>query len=218
MGRMLEPRWPLFGALVLFMLVIAQPALAVCALGWVEGPSLLQRASLRLAGGAVPAGTVRIEYLGHSSFVVESPAGATVVTDFNGFVAPSFVPDIVMMNNAHETHYTDYPDPRIKFVLRGWRPGGGIAAHNLKYKDMRVRNVPTNVGELGDPRSNNNSVFVIEVAGLCIAHLGHLHHVLTRDQLMLLGRIDALFVPVDGGMTMSHAQALANIKLIDPRW
>jgi len=52
---------------------------------------------------------------------------------------------------------------------------------------------------------------------LCIAHLGPLHHFLTREQLRKLGRIDMLFVPVDGGMTISHPQALAVIGQIAPR-
>ncbi len=30
------------------------------------------------------------------------------------------LPDIVTMNHAHTSHYTDHPDPGIKYVLRGW--------------------------------------------------------------------------------------------------
>ena len=52
------------------------------------------------------------------------------------------------MNNAHSTHYTDYSDPAIKHVLRGWDPGGGVALHDVTYRDVRVHNVPTNVREL----------------------------------------------------------------------
>ncbi|MHC4816257.1 MAG: MBL fold metallo-hydrolase, partial [Planctomycetota bacterium] len=56
---------------------------------------------------ALPAaGSVRLTYLGHSSFLIETPGGATVVTDYNGFIRPPAAPDIVTMNNAHETHYT----------------------------------------------------------------------------------------------------------------
>jgi hypothetical protein len=28
------------------------------------------------------------------------------------------------MNRAHSSHYTDFPDPAIKHVLRGWNPEG----------------------------------------------------------------------------------------------
>lgn len=203
-------------AAVLSVFMFAGAVRAACLLGMVDAAPRLFRASYSTAEG-VQAGHVRIEYVGHSSFVIETPAGVTVVNDFNGMNAPAFPPTIVTMNNSHDTHYTEFPDPRIRFVLRGWKPGGGMARHDIHFKDVRVFNVPTNIGEYGDPKSNGNSVFVIEVAGLCIAHVGHLHHVLTPEQVRRLGRIDVLFMPVDGSMTMSHEQALENIRRISPR-
>ena len=56
-------------------------------------------------------------------------------------VAP-MTPDIVTMNNAHPTHYSDNVEPGVKFVLRGWDPAGGVAAHHLDYRDVKVHNVP----------------------------------------------------------------------------
>ena len=37
---------------------------------------------------------------------------------------------------------------------------------------------------------------------MCIAHLGHLHHTLNQQQLNEIGRVDVVFVPVDGTMTL----------------
>lgn len=195
-------------------LLLAPGASAACLLGMVEAPA----ARLILASaGAVPAGNVRVSFLGHSSFLIETPDRVSAITDYNGLNVASFVPDIVTMNNAHETHYTDAPNPAIRHVLRGWKPGGGMARHDVRVRDLRTFNVPTNIGELGDPASNNNSIFVFEIAGLCIAHLGHLHHDLTAAQLARLGRVDVLFVPIDGSMTMTHEQALNAIEQISPR-
>jgi L-ascorbate metabolism protein UlaG (beta-lactamase superfamily) len=113
------------------------------------------------------------------------------------------LPDIVTMNHAHSTHYTDRPDPDIKFVLRGWRDDGRPAGHDVSFGDVRVRSVSTNIRSWnGGTEFNGNSIFVFEMANLCIAHLGHLHHTLTQQQLDEMGRIDVLLVPVDGGFTM----------------
>lgn len=166
---------------------------------------------------ALPAeGSVRLTYLGHSSFLIETPGGVTAVTDYNGVNRPPRPPDIVTMNNAHGTHYTDFIRPEIRHVLRGWDPGGGLASHDLIERDLRVWNVPTNVRQGAGTRYNGNSIFVFEAGGLCIAHLGHLHHVLTDTHLAELGQIDVLLVPVDGGLTMSHAYMLEVIAQIDP--
>jgi L-ascorbate metabolism protein UlaG (beta-lactamase superfamily) len=40
------------------------------------------------------------------------------------------------------------------------------------------------------------------MANMCIAHLGHLHHTLNQQQLNEIGRVDIVFVPVDGGATL----------------
>ena len=167
---------------------------------------------------SLPAeGSVRLTFFGHSSFLIETPAGVSVVTDYNGLLAPSRLPQIVTMNNAHDTHYTDFPEPEIEHVLRGWDPGGGIASHDLKLKDLHVWNLPTNVRSVGGTRYNGNSIFVFETVGLCIAHLGHLHHDLTDEDLGTLGLIDILLAPADGVYTMGHEQMVRVIEQIRPR-
>jgi L-ascorbate metabolism protein UlaG (beta-lactamase superfamily) len=124
---------------------------------------------------------VRVNYVGHSTFLIESPQGVRIATDYNDYVRPSVVPDIATMNHAHDTHYTDRPDPRIKYVLRGWGPSPNEPArHDLQVKDVRVRNVPTNIRTWsGGTERHGNSIFIFEMANLCVAHLGHLHHTLT---------------------------------------
>ena len=68
---------------------------------------------------------------------------------------------------------------------------------------MRVRNVPTNIRSWGGgTERHGNSIFIFEIANLCIAHLGHLHHTLNQQQLNEIGRIDVVMVPVDGNLTL----------------
>lgn len=160
---------------------------------------------------------VRIVFLGHASFWIESPQGVTAVTDYTGRIPLDRVPQIVTMNNAHETHWTPFPDPGIRHVLRGWNPEGGPAEHDIVVGDMRVRNVPTAVRGRSGAHELSNSIFVFEIGDLCIAHLGHLHHLLTEEQLAELGRIDVLLAPIDGAYTMSQAEMVQVIEQISPR-
>jgi L-ascorbate metabolism protein UlaG (beta-lactamase superfamily) len=161
-------------------------------------------AALRLA--ALNSDQVRLTFVGHATFLIESPQLVRIVTDYNDYVRPPVLPDIVTMNHAHSTHYTDRPDPAIKYVLRGWgATPDEPAIWDLKYRDVRVRNVPTNIrsyyGSTITER-HGNSIFIFEVANLCIAHLGHLHHTLTQQQLNEIGRLDVVMVPVDGTYTL----------------
>jgi hypothetical protein len=149
--------------------------------------------------------SVRITYVDHAMFLIQTPGGLSAATDFTGFLGPvDFVPDVVTMNNAHSTHWTSVPDPRIPHVLRGWSDTGGPADHNLNLGEMLVRNVPTDVRSgFGDGvRANGNSIFVFEAGGLCIGHLGHLHHEPDDAQYAALGRLDVVMAAVDGGLTL----------------
>jgi len=153
---------------------------------------------------ALEADQVRLTYIGHATFLIESPQLVRIATDYNDYVRPPVLPDIVTMNHAHDTHFTDRPDPAIKYVLRGWGPSASEPAiWDIKYRDVRVRNVPTNIRSFaGGTERYGNSIFVFEVANLCIAHLGHLHHTLTQQQLDEIGRVDVVMAPVDGGYTL----------------
>ncbi|MFL6799830.1 MAG: MBL fold metallo-hydrolase [Xanthobacteraceae bacterium] len=153
---------------------------------------------------ALAADQVRLTYAGHSTFLIESPQLVRIATDYNDYVRVPVLPDIVTMNHAHGTHYTDRPDPAIKHVLRGWGPSPDQPArHDITVKDVRVRNVPTNIRDWrGGTERHGNSIFIYEMANMCIAHLGHLHHTLSQQQLNEIGRVDVVLVPVDGNMTL----------------
>jgi L-ascorbate metabolism protein UlaG (beta-lactamase superfamily) len=164
---------------------------------------------------AQPNDRVRITYSGHSTFLLESPKRVRVATDYNDYVRTPVLPDIVTMNHAHSNHYTDRPDPDIKFVLRGWRDDGKPAGHDVSFGDVRVRSVSTNIRNWnGGTEFNGNSIFIFEMGNLCIAHLGHLHHTLTQKQLDEMGRIDVLLVPVDGAFTMDMEGMVEVVRAI----
>lgn len=162
---------------------------------------------------------VRLTFVGHATFLIETAGGVKVATDYNDYVRPSVTPDIATMNKAHSTHYSRAPDPAIKQVLPGWDPSGrGAARHDVTMGDMRVRNVPTNIRTYGgDTDYDGNSMFVFEIGELCIAHLGHLHHPLEPGHLRALGRVDIVLFPVDGSYTLDQEGMLEVLKAVQAR-
>ena len=175
----------------------------------------IQRAAL-----TPPAeGEVLIHYLDHASFAIMAEDGTLAVTDYTGWTGSAdLLPDAVTMNNAHGTHWTANPDPRIAHVLRGWATGDQTSAdHRLDLGMMLIRNIPTDIRDyaFGGTRFDGNSIFVFEVAGLCIGHLGHLHQVPSPEQFAAIGRMDIVLVPVDGRVTLSisdMAEVVARLR------
>jgi hypothetical protein len=162
-------------------------------------------------GGNLPVvraqapGEVSISFAGHSTYVLATPAGVTIATDYNGWSGNVAVPRVITMNRAHTTHYTLNPNPAIEHVLPGWSDDGSPARHDVVIDDVRIRNVTTDIRGYQGRIENGNSIFIFEVAGLCIGHLGHLHHVLDDSRFAAIGRLDVVMVPIDGGLTMDHA-------------
>jgi L-ascorbate metabolism protein UlaG (beta-lactamase superfamily) len=84
--------------------------------------------------------------------------------------------------------------------------------------DVRVRNVPTNIRDWsGGHVPYGNSIFIFEVAGLCIGHLGQMHHTLTDQQLAEIGQLDVVMVPVDGSYTMDVGGMVEVLKALRAR-
>ncbi|WP_299283491.1 MBL fold metallo-hydrolase [uncultured Tateyamaria sp.] len=167
----------------------------------IDGAQFLRRASYDVD---VAPETVRLHYIAHASFLLRTNGGLNMVTDFTGFTGSApMIPDVVMMNHAHDTHWTAFPDPAIPHVLEGWGEFGQGIDHRLDLGEVLVRNVSTDIrSQWSGVEENGNSIFIFEVAGLCIGHLGHLHHEPNAEQYAAIGRLDVVMAAVDGGTTV----------------
>ena len=200
-----------FAALALLSMSIAQAAAqevprSEC-LAMANTPPRATPVGLRAA--AANTDEVTITYAGHSTYYIDTPGGVRIATDFSGAYTTGRLPDVVTMNRAHSTHYSLFPDPRIPHVLHGWGDDGAPARIAERVGDVFIRNVTTDIRRyFGDDSStemipDGNSIFIFEVAGLCIGHLGHLHHQLDDSHFAAIGRLDIVMVPIDGTYTMS---------------
>ena len=120
-----------------------------------------------------------ITFVGHASFQIDTPQGVRAITDYNGINGFGRQPDIVTMNNAHSTHFTDDPEDGITYMLRGWpsKPGETEAKHDVTFKDMRVWNVPTNARDWARRRrastatrssSSPSAISASPISAICI--------------------------------------------------
>ena len=195
-------------------------AVVIALLGWLLAPAAAQDSQrsecLAMANApprampvslrriAAKAEEVTITYAGHSTYYIDTPGGVRIATDYSGAYRTGRLPDVATMNRAHSTHYSLFPDRGIPHVLHGWGDDGKPAYISQRVGDVFIRNVTTDIRRYyGDDSSggmikDGNSIFIFEVAGLCIGHLGHLHHQLDDSHFAAIGRVDVLMVPIDG--------------------
>lgn len=211
----------------------ATPATASDCFQFVEGPSAgtVQNASLsirRLGAGLQSQATainfelkgreVGIRFIGHSTYMIETDEGLQILTDWSGQYRGFLdeLPDVITMNHAHSSHWTPSPDPDITHALKGWGAEGKPAEHYLELGASLIRNVPTDIRSYGG-EPFGNSIFIFEHGGLCIGHLGHLHHEPTEEQYAAIGRLDVVMAPVDGGMTLDIVSMVKVLKRLRAR-
>jgi len=205
MRRLVSAALALFGAFLSPALAQQPPQRSEC-LAMANGAPRAIPAAFRQAAGSAE---VQITYAGHSTYFIDTPGGLRIATDYSGAYQVGRLPDVVTMNRAHSTHYSLFPDKRIPHVLHGWGEDGKPAVVSERIGDTFIRNVTTDIRRyFGDDSGTDmirdgNSIFIFEVAGLCIGHLGHLHHKLDETHFAQIGRLDIVMVPIDGTYTMS---------------
>ena len=62
-----------------------------------------------------------------------------------------------------------------------------------------------------------NTVYVMEIDGVSVCHLGDLGHVLTAAQVEELGDVDVLLLPVGGVTTINAPTAAEVVRVLEPK-
>jgi L-ascorbate metabolism protein UlaG (beta-lactamase superfamily) len=185
-----------------------------------------------LAGAAVQAGPqarpVEISWHGQSMFVIRSAKGTTLVID------PHAIPeygrlenlkaDGVLMSHLHNDHtmkevIQNHKDKDFK-VIEGIKGKGKTTSWNNideKFKDFHIRSVPSYHDDMEGMLRGKNTIFVIEVDGWRIVHLGDLGHMLTDAQLKAIGPVDVLMIPVGGIYTLNGSEAKRVLSQLKPK-
>ncbi len=150
---------------------------------------------------------VQLTYVGGSTFLIETAKGTLAATDFVGNLGAGQIPDLVTINRVLAQDLTQPTDPRIARVMPdsdGRLPNG----YFMEVGQMLVLNLPAGLrGSVGRIESDN-SIFVFETAGLCIAQFGQLNREPSADEYAALGKLDVVMVPVEQGRTLDLATTL----------
>jgi L-ascorbate metabolism protein UlaG (beta-lactamase superfamily) len=148
--------------------------------------------------------------------------GKTLVIDpFNddiGYPRPRVSPDAIVVSHEHFDHSNVNLCSGTPKVIRCLADEGKTWAKvEEQVGPVRITGVPSyHDGEQGGARGKN-TITIYEVEGLRIVHLGDLGHLLTDDQLRVIGRVDVLLIPVGGHYTIGPAEAEIVIGQLGPK-
>ncbi len=156
---------------------------------------------------------MRIEWLGHACFLITASDGTRILTDpydaSVGYKLPEVEADIVTVSHDHFDHNHVQAVKGSPEVVKG--PG----KHSVK--GIEFNGVATFHDEAGGAKRGPNTVFVFEVDGIKVCHLGDLGHVLTPDMVSQIGEVDVLLIPVGGFYTIGPEEAWKVVEQLNPK-
>jgi L-ascorbate metabolism protein UlaG (beta-lactamase superfamily) len=205
------------GRLALLIVVMAWPSRAFAFCHELE----VVQGYFRRVAASVPA-PVTIQWLGHATFEITSSKGTRILTDPHGafdLPHPTLPQHVVTTSHQHGPHSSVGMAPGNPVILHGLTPGGeNWQRISTTIRDVSVYSVPAFHDKSRGMQRGKNAIFVFRVDNVCIAHLGDLGHLLSPEQVKMMGKIDILLVPVAGGFyTVTAREAREVAKQVNPR-
>ncbi len=154
---------------------------------------------------------MEISWLGHSCFLIRGKE-KTIITDpchpDLGYRLGQPEADIVTLSHSHPGHnYIEgvADDPKQIKSPGEYEIGGTFITGLASFHDNRK----------GDLRGKN-TIYIIEMDGITLCHLGDLGHPLDPHFIEEIGDIDILFLPVGEVSTMPIDTAVEIIRQLEP--
>jgi L-ascorbate metabolism protein UlaG (beta-lactamase superfamily) len=169
---------------------------------------------------------IDITWRGQSFFEVKSSKGTTVIFDphaipeYGRFVGVKA--DLVLISHNHNDHTQVGVIENIKEakIIPGLKGVGMRATWNIvdeQFKDIRIRSVGVYHDDSEGMKYGRNTVFILELDGWRVVHLGDLGHPLSAEQVKRIGPVDVLMIPVGGIYTLNGSEAKKVVEQLKPK-
>jgi len=150
--------------------------------------------------------------LGHSCFRIKGSQAVVITDPFPpdlGYSLGKPTADIVTVSHQHPSHsYTQGIAGEPK-KIQG--PG------EYEISGVLIIGVPTFHDSEGGRKRGKNTVYLMEIDGVPVCHLGDLGHVLSDEQVEEIGNVDVLLLPVGGVSTIDAVMAAEVIRQLEPK-
>jgi L-ascorbate metabolism protein UlaG (beta-lactamase superfamily) len=180
-----------------------------------------------LTAAAAPADDKKLilRWHGQSFFELITTAGTRVVFDphaIENYGRIQVKADLVLMSHMHNDHtqlesVVNAKSAKLIYALKKSDRDFDYNVIDEKFKDVHVQTLGTYHDTMSGMQRGKNGVFILDVDGLRIVHLGDLGHTLSKEQLRKIGTVDMLMIPVGGVYTLNGVDAQKVVEQIKPR-
>jgi L-ascorbate metabolism protein UlaG (beta-lactamase superfamily) len=155
---------------------------------------------------------VDITWLGLSCFRIRGSQAVIITDPFPpglGYTLGKQTADIVTVSHPHPSHSYDQGINSEHRLVKG--PG------EYEISGVLILGISTYHDSVKGQSRGKNTIYLMEIDGVNVLHLGDLGHVLSDEQVEEIGNVDVLLLPVGGVSTINAAMAAEVMRKLEPR-
>ena len=159
-----------------------------------------------------PYWAMEIIWLGHSCFVIKGKQKAIITDPYHPDLAPSLDhpgADVVTISHFHPGH------SYVEGVANNPRQIKGPGEYEIG--GMFITGIGTFHDNDKGKLRGKNTIYLIEMDGLTLCHLGDLGHALPSQLIEEIGNVDVLFLPAGEVSTISIDTAVETVRQLEAR-
>ena len=151
---------------------------------------------------------MKIKWYGHAAFLITSDQGVKIITDpyesgaYGGQLAYGQIKDqsdIALTSHDHADHNDTKSLPGSPQIVKN--------SGSKTVKGISFKGIPTYHDSSKGSERGTNTIFTFSVDGIRVCHLGDLGHILSEKELVEIGPVDILLIPVGGYFTIDSKEA-----------
>ncbi|HEY8444199.1 MAG TPA: MBL fold metallo-hydrolase [Clostridia bacterium] len=156
---------------------------------------------------------MKLQWLGHSCFLLEESTGTAIVTDpydqkLTGFKMPEVKADVITCSHNHADHNYVKGVKGAQKIINS--PG------LYEYKGVNITTIPSfHDSRLGKLRGTN-LIFKFRIDGIDVCHLGDIGQDITPELIDAIMPVNILLVPIGGTYTIDAEQAYEYVSTLMP--
>jgi len=155
---------------------------------------------------------VDITWLGLSCFRIRGSQAVIITDPFPpglGYTLGKQTADIVTVSHQHPGHCYDQGINSEHRLVKG--PG------EYEISGVLILGISTYHDSVKGQSRGKNTIYLMEIDGVNVLHLGDLGHALNDEQAEEIGKVEVLLLPVGGVSTINPAMAAEVIRKLEPK-
>ncbi len=155
---------------------------------------------------------MNIKWLGHSCFLISSKDGKRIFLDpcdrGTGYDIHDIDCDVLLISHSHHDHNN------VSSATGNYKLIDKIGEYDLG--DIKIKGIKTYHDKESGSKRGENIVFIIDIDGKRLVHMGDYGESLSEEFIKELGKVDIMLIPVGGVYTIDAKEACDIIDRVKP--